>query len=129
MSGPARESADKAATYCHQKLSTLTVDSSQDKPILTRLERVIVRPMHGQDSACWATSWSARATFIQAWARRDGGCDRPAPDDLVPGGFQSARCFVLGVLFAHQLDRLGPIRLADCERWAFSCLKTSKSKG
>ena len=43
MSGPARENADKAATYCHQKLSTLTVDSSQDKPILTRLERVIVR--------------------------------------------------------------------------------------
>jgi hypothetical protein len=43
MSGPARENADKAATYCHQKLSTLTVDSSQDKPILNRLERVIVR--------------------------------------------------------------------------------------
>jgi hypothetical protein len=43
MSGPARENADKAATYCHQKLSTLTVDSSQDKPILTRLERVLVR--------------------------------------------------------------------------------------
>jgi hypothetical protein len=50
MSGPARENADKAATYCHQKLSSLTVDSSQDQPILTRLERVIVRPMHGQDS-------------------------------------------------------------------------------
>jgi hypothetical protein len=42
--GLARENADKAAPYCHQKLSTMTVDCKQETPTVSRVERVIVYP-------------------------------------------------------------------------------------
>ena len=46
---PPRRMQIRPAPYCYQKLSTMTVDCSQETPIVTRVEH-IVSPTHARDS-------------------------------------------------------------------------------